>query len=102
MKRLYRFIIVVASTATGAALGWCVLHWTGFTLAQHFAHGSQSAKPAVNDFGDMIANLFFLGYYAGLLTGVVMTLTVFGGLVAGFAFARRVETPKCSPELKAA
>ena len=74
----------------------------GTPLAQHLALASKSAKPAVHDFGDMIANLFILGYYTGLTTGIVMTLAVFGGLTAGMALARRVETPNSSLGLKAA
>ncbi len=102
MKRLYRSIIVLASTAVGTAFGVCLMRLAGTPLAQHLALAPKSAKPAVHDFGDMIADLFCLGYYTGLLTGVVMTLAVFGGLVAGFAFARRVGTPDSSFGLKVA
>ena len=98
MKRLYRSIIVLTSTVTGAAFGACLMRLAGTPLAQHLALAPKSAKPTAHDFGDMFANLFFLGYYMGLLTGVVMTLAVLGGLMAGVALARRVGGPATPPE----
>ncbi len=102
MKRLYQFAIVVASTALGTALGWGVLHWAGPILVQHFPLDPKPAKPAVNDFGNIILVLFNMGYYTGLTIGIGMTLAVLGGLILGVSLARRVGKPNRSLELKAA
>jgi len=87
MKRFtnYQVAIVTASTALGTALGWGVIALFGIPLAQHCSH-----------------NPFVLLFYMGFIAGVVMTLAVLGGLVAGVALARRVGKRAHSPGLRAA
>lgn len=100
MKRLYQSAMVIASTGLGIALGRCMLLLVGLALAQHFPTAPTSAKPAVNDFGSIIGTLFNMGYYAGLLVGVVMTLAVLSGVIAGVALARRVGKSTRLPGLR--
>lgn len=85
MKRFYQVAIVTASTALGTALGWGVIALFGIPLAQHFSD-----------------NPFALLFYMGFIAGIVMTLAVLGGLVAGVALARRVGQPNQLPDLRAA
>lgn len=92
MKQLYQVTIVVASTALGATSAWYV------------AHSHLSGRVAVLLTGTQGGNtdIFDLLIYAGMVAGVLMTLGVLGGLVAGVALARRVGKPSSPLKLKAA
>jgi hypothetical protein len=76
MKRFYQVAIVVTSTALGIALGWGLIALFSTPLAQHFSDGP-----------------FTFLIYLGFIGGIMMTLSVQGGLVAGVALARRVGRP---------
>jgi len=92
MRHFYQFAIVVASTAAGAAFALCMARsplsgWVAKLLAGTNAEGD---------------NILGFLVYAGMVCGILMTLGVIGGLVAGVALARRVGKPSRPLELEAA
>ena len=93
MKRFFcQAAIIFATTALGTALAWSAAHPP---LSEHI--GALFARTQ----GDN-TNVFDLLVYAGMADGVIMTLSVLGGLFAGVVLARRVGKPSSPLELKAA
>ena len=93
MKKLTQLTIVVAATGIGALIGRYALVPALMALIPHLKWLLPQSGPPKHDLGDMISVIITAGYSLGLSIGIGMTLAIFGGLLAGLALARRVETP---------
>ncbi len=93
MRRFfYQSAIIFATTALGTALAWGAAHPPLSERVGALFAGTQGGN----------TNIFNLLIYLGMVDGVLMTLSVLGGLVAGVALARRVGASDRPPELEAA
>ncbi|GEM_PF-3853870 len=94
MRRFfYQSAIIFATTALGTALAWGAAHPP---LSERIAAFFADTLFAGN------TNVFNLLIYLGMADGVLMTLSVLGGLTAGVALARRIGKPRRPLELEPA
>lgn len=93
LPALRRAAVVAVSVLLGAATGLGILRVAGKTIAQHLPAMAKPIGADANGFGAVFAMLMNIGYNIGLVTGVLMTLAILGGLVLGFRLSRRLGSP---------
>lgn len=94
---LRRVAVVAVSALLGAAIGLGVLRVAGQGIARHLPGMAKPIGVDANGFGAAFAMLMNIGYNIGLVTGVLMTVAILGGLVLGFWLSRRVGSPAVTP-----
>lgn len=90
---LRRSAVVAVSVLLGAVMGLGILRVAGQAIARHLPAMAKPTGADADGFGAAFAMLMNIGYNIGLVTGVLMTLAILGGLVLGFWLSRRLGSP---------